>query len=494
MIFHRALGDPERVRDLLVGQPLRREPQDIHPFGREPARRRRCGRHVEDLMPLEELAERLGQRARAALLRQARQTPQVAHPGGQLSRGRRAQKPTRNSWKSFANCLENGHPVFVVQAVVDEAEIDAGVGLERGDRGRSIGDVGDVEGGDRVEERATETLAVQRVVVDEEERERHGDDSTGTKIVLHPYLRTDGKAFGRSYGGFVTYDRARSLRLSLVDGTRSSLAEAPPAPSDRISDVHSLAAPATSTPALPSGVALGAELASALAMLRPRRSIEGYTATGHALVASALEARFGFVAIACPDTTGGASRQGQPCANEHGVVRVLYALGHKQVDAPTVLTALHATPSSGVHPMPVRRLQASCLLASGVEVFFVFERMIEEQPFSAAEARRLEALQPALRPFAERVALGHGAGTGRALLTRREREAAAMLLGARAQKCFSDELGTSDARAREVVRNVYTKLGVSSRSELCAAWLGGEGANDELTCLEVTLQRPRPPR
>jgi DNA-binding CsgD family transcriptional regulator len=237
-------------------------------------------------------------------------------------------------------------------------------------------------------------------------------------------------------------------------------------------------------------------------MLRPRRSIEGYTASGHALVAAALEARFGFVAINCPTASSSATAahgnhdargnvEPEPAPLN---VRILYALGHKHVDAPTVLAALHAAPISTLHPVPVRRLQASCLLPTGVEVFFVFERLVDERPFSQAEARRLEAFQAALQPFAERVALGHGAGTGRALLTRREREAAAMLLGSRAQKCFSDELGTSDARAREVVRNVYTKLGVSSRAELCAAWLGGEGADDALTVHEVPLQRPRPTR
>jgi DNA-binding CsgD family transcriptional regulator len=473
MIFHRPLGDAELIGDLLVGQALRGEAEDVDAFRGQAA----CGgggrRHVEDLVPLEQAPERLRQRSRAAVFRQAGQTPRITHACRELSRRCGAEQAARNIRESLAYLFKNTHAVFVAQAVVDEAEIDVPVVLQRLQGGRSVGDVQHPQRGDGVEERATEAFSVERVIVDEEEREGHAIDSTGTKIVRHPYLRTDGKRRGRSYGDLVTYDRARSLRLSLVDGTRSSQPEALPAPSDRISDVHPV--PETA----PSGVAIGATLASALAMLRPRRSIEGYTASGHALIASALDARFGFVAIGCPDANLASDAHGT------ATVRVLYALGHKQVDAPTVLAALHATPISGVHPVPVRRLQASCLLASGVEVFFVFERLVDE---------RLEALRSALRPFAERVALGHGAGTGRALLTRREREAAAMLLGARAQKCFSDELGTSDARAREVVRNVYTKLGVSSRAELCAAWLGGDGANDELAVHEVTLQRPRPTR
>jgi DNA-binding CsgD family transcriptional regulator len=269
---------------------------------------------------------------------------------------------------------------------------------------------------------------------------------------------------------FVTTDLAPSRRLSLVNGARAIEEPAP----DRISDVHP-------KPGFPSAVDV-TQVASRLATLRPRRSIEGYTAAGHALVGEAIGAQLGFVAIACRGAEG-ATREPLP-------FRVLYALGRKDVEARRVVPTLRGS-SDG----EARRLRAVCHVGDDVEIHLLFDRDEAQPPFDDLDRRTLAACLGALEPFAQRVALGHGAGAGRSLLTKREREATAMLLGARAQKCFSDDLGTSDARAREVVRNVYAKLSISSRAELCAAWLAGEDAGEPTDVQELTLQRtkPRPP-
>lgn len=265
----------------------------------------------------------------------------------------------------------------------------------------------------------------------------------------------------------VTTEISPSRRFALVDGSN---AVAEPVP-DRISDVHP-------TPGYPAAANVTA-IASRLAMLRPKRSIEGFTAAGHSLVAEALGAQLGFVAIACRPT---GATIGEPMP-----FRVLYALGRKDVEARRVLPTLRGPAES-----EPRRLRAVIAVGDDVEVHLLFDRDDSQHAFDEMDRRTFRSCVPALRPFAERVALGHGAGSGRTLLTKREREATAMLLGARAQKCFSDELGTSDARAREVVRNVYSKLLVSSRAELCAAWLSGEDAEDPVGLQEITLQRAKP--
>lgn len=267
----------------------------------------------------------------------------------------------------------------------------------------------------------------------------------------------------------VTTELSPSRRFALIDGAN---AVAEPAP-DRISDVH----PAPAYPAASNITAI----ASRLATLRPKRSIEGFTAAGHGLVAEALGSQLGYVAIACRPLGVGAS------AGEPMPFRVLYALGRKDVEARRVLPTLRGPAES-----EPRRLRAAIAVGDDVEVHLIFDRDESQHAFDEMDRRTFRSCLPALRPFVERVALGHGAGSGRMLLTKREREATAMLLGARAQKCFSDELGTSDARAREVVRNVYSKLLVSSRAELCAAWLSGEDAEEPVGLQEITLQRAKP--
>lgn len=265
----------------------------------------------------------------------------------------------------------------------------------------------------------------------------------------------------------MTTDLSPSRRFVLVDGAN---AVAEPVP-DRISDVH----PTAGYPAAPCMTTI----ASRLATLRPRRSIEGYTAAGHALVAEALGSQLGFVAIACRPL-GAAASEPMP-------FRILYAIGRRDIEARRVLPTLRGSPDG-----EPRRLRAVLAVGEDVEVHLIFDRDEPQHAFDEMDRRTLRACLAALRPFVERVALGHGAGSGRMLLTKREREATAMLLGARAQKCFSDELGTSDARAREVVRNVYSKLLVSSRAELCSAWLAGEDAEGPASVQEITLQRAKP--
>lgn len=83
----------------------------------------------------------------------------------------------------------------------------------------------------------------------------------------------------------------------------------------------------------------------------------------------------------------------------------------------------------------------------------------------------LEAIARGLGPWSQRLALLHGFLAQQQPLSARERAMACALLGPAPTKLIAAGLRVSEARARELTRDVYRKLRVRSRLELTDAWL-----------------------
>lgn len=121
----------------------------------------------------------------------------------------------------------------------------------------------------------------------------------------------------------------------------------------------------------------------------------------------------------------------------------------------------------GVHD----RLVSAHALDERIEVFFVFDRKTPDRPFTEADRAFLEQAMPALRRTCRWLALSHGAFPGQKLLSPREREALAHLLGPEPKKRIAAELGLTEGSLHQLAVRVYGKLGVSGRTELMALWL-----------------------
>ncbi len=120
----------------------------------------------------------------------------------------------------------------------------------------------------------------------------------------------------------------------------------------------------------------------------------------------------------------------------------------------------------------VDRLKLVHALEADVEVHVSIDRRTGAALFERDDAIVLEDVVPALGPWARRLALLHGYAPACAPLTVRERQVASRLLGHAPLKLLADQLGLSEARAREIVRAVYRKLGVGGRLELQSRWAG----------------------
>ena len=141
------------------------------------------------------------------------------------------------------------------------------------------------------------------------------------------------------------------------------------------------------------------------------------------------------------------------------------------------------------------RLKAIHPVGDGFEIHLGFDRHAGEPRFDDDDEAALAALSIAVAPWARRVMFLHGYGPGLAPFTARERQTLCLLLGDRPQTSCAEELGVSEARARELIRDLYAKLGVSSRSELMARWFTGLPVADDVPVIVThAARRPAPLR
>lgn len=117
------------------------------------------------------------------------------------------------------------------------------------------------------------------------------------------------------------------------------------------------------------------------------------------------------------------------------------------------------------------RLVCAHSLAQDLEVFFGFNRTSRDNPFLAADRDFLIEAMPAIGRICRWWALSHGAFPGQKLLSARERQALAYLLGPQPAKHIATEMGLSDGSLSQLALRLYAKLGVTCRTELMALWL-----------------------
>ena len=134
------------------------------------------------------------------------------------------------------------------------------------------------------------------------------------------------------------------------------------------------------------------------------------------------------------------------------------------------------------------RLKLVYALTADIELHFAVDRLAGSAPFDAEDVLTLEAIASGLAPWTARLALLHGYTHGRAPLSARERAVACALLGHEPTKLIASSLELSEARARELTRDVFKKLRVRSRLELVSAWLSPLRAPHPLSA-EVTRSR-----
>ena len=116
------------------------------------------------------------------------------------------------------------------------------------------------------------------------------------------------------------------------------------------------------------------------------------------------------------------------------------------------------------------RLKAVHALSPTVELHLSFDRSMDATRFGCREVCLLELVTSGMAPWAQRFAFMLGRLDGLAVLSPREREVAYGLLGHANVKNVAANLSMSEARARELIRAVYKKLGVGGRLELANKW------------------------
>jgi DNA-binding CsgD family transcriptional regulator len=242
-----------------------------------------------------------------------------------------------------------------------------------------------------------------------------------------------------------------------------------------------------------------------LAALGPRPSVEQYIAPAHARIAAVFGASSGHVVLGVrerrieDDPLGGwripfAYRIGARSREE--IVAVGHELAeHTYVHDPVVQRVVADAGRHRVYHDPdprtdraragtldekywalfglVDRLKLVYSLAPDFELHLSVDRLAGSPRFEERDARLLEHVATGLGPWVRRVALLHGCLAGHVSLSDRERDVACALLGHEPLKVIAAELGVGEARARELVRAVYRKLGVGSRAQLASLWAGG---------------------
>jgi len=268
------------------------------------------------------------------------------------------------------------------------------------------------------------------------------------------------------------------------------------------------------------------QLCMALYELPPARTIARYVAAGHRRLGEGLGSREGFVVLAVrvepPDgdplagfrplynfTIGKRSLSSTEVTaellkNERRLLddpvlrRMVAGAGrHRVFHGPDPRTVPALRTSVEVDYWNVRgvvdRLKAIHAIDQRLELHVGFDRSTGEPRFGRREEALVEALVAGMRPWARRIAFLVGEAPARMSLTPREREALCLLLGDLAQKQHAEALGLSSARARELVRSVYRKIGVGSRVELMARWYSARGDAQRTPVRQMPYRAARRP-
>jgi DNA-binding CsgD family transcriptional regulator len=126
-------------------------------------------------------------------------------------------------------------------------------------------------------------------------------------------------------------------------------------------------------------------------------------------------------------------------------------------------------------PRPVgisHRLVAGFALAPELAVFFGVDRARGNRPFGPRERDLAAAAIEGLGWFHRRLVQSYGLLDGASPLSPREREALSLLLTGQPEKQIAAAMGLTPRSAHQVITAVYRKLGVRSRTQLLADWLG----------------------
>ncbi len=240
-----------------------------------------------------------------------------------------------------------------------------------------------------------------------------------------------------------------------------------------------------------------------LAAMGPQETLADYVASGHARIGRMLGAARGFAVLAakmdrspkddpllgwridlCFDV--GAKSREQIVAVERDVREETYVHDplirntcadagchrvHHVPDPRRIAAHRHTIEAKYWTMFSLRdRLKAIYALSPSVELHLCFDRSAEAASFGHREARLLELVTSGMAPWAQRFAFMLGRLDGLVVLSPREREVAYGLLGHANVKNVAANLSMSEARARELIRAVYKKLGVGGRLELANKW------------------------
>ncbi len=123
-------------------------------------------------------------------------------------------------------------------------------------------------------------------------------------------------------------------------------------------------------------------------------------------------------------------------------------------------------------------------LGDGAEVGVTFYRMHGEPPFTPTEGELAADILRPMKWLLRRFALSYGLLAAGAPITPAERRVLQQLLTGRSEKDIAADLGVSYQTVHKHVKQIYKKLGVSSRAGVAALWLGnGEDGSDRYRAL-----------
>ena len=123
----------------------------------------------------------------------------------------------------------------------------------------------------------------------------------------------------------------------------------------------------------------------------------------------------------------------------------------------------------------IDRMIVACVVSSDVEVHFGFDRARGQAAFSPEDRRTALAAAEMLTRPCRWLALGYGYYPRQAPLSDRERDVLSELLAGASEKEVAYKFEMTTGSVHQVVVRLYRKLGVRSRPELMALWLGDTG-------------------
>jgi len=100
--------------------------------------------------------------------------------------------------------------------------------------------------------------------------------------------------------------------------------------------------------------------------------------------------------------------------------------------------------------------------------------LLGSRPFSVADRERLETLAPHLANLLAHHAPRHVRVAATPLLTPREAETVDLVAAGYSNRTIARRLNVTESTVKKHVSAALTKLGVTSRTQLTLAWLGGE--------------------